>query len=221
MPTRPTSAINFSSSRTVRISPGSPGVDCRGARLVAVLKRLLPLPPLPPRATTTWSPSLARSFNTWPCSASMITVPGGTAIVKSLPEAPWQLAPLPCCARLGLPRLAMGEHGEAIDAFAGDQDHAAAVAAVAAVGSAQRHILFPPEADATVTPLARLETNDHFIDKHGLLAVKFTSNRGKGEGGGEKGRRGSRVGPDRVASAGPPICGCRVGDHAARARGPP
>ena len=96
MPTRPTSAINFSSSRTVRISPGSPGVDCRGARLVAVLKRLLPLPPLPPRATTTWSPSLARSFKTWPCSASMITVPGGTAIVISLPEAPWQLAPVPC-----------------------------------------------------------------------------------------------------------------------------
>ena len=69
-------------------------------------------------------------------------------------------------ARLGLPRLAMGEHGEAIDAFAGDEDHAAAVAAVAAVGSAQRHVLLPPEADATVAPLARLETNDHFIDKH-------------------------------------------------------
>ena len=95
-PTRPTSAISFSSSRTVRTSPGSPGVDCRGARLVAVLKRLLPLPPLPPRATTTCSPSLARSLSTLPCSASMITVPGGTAMTRSLADAPWQFAPVPC-----------------------------------------------------------------------------------------------------------------------------
>ncbi len=77
-------------------------------------------------------------------------------------------------ARLGLPRFAMGEHGEAVDSFASDKDHAAAVAAVAAVGSAQRDVLFPPEADATVAALAGLETNHHFIDKHRSLVLDLS-----------------------------------------------
>ena len=99
----------------------------------------------------------------------MITVPGGTAIDQVLAGGPVAIGAGAVLARLGLPRLAMGEHGEAIDAFAGDEDHAAAVAAVAAVGAAQGDVLFPPEADATVAPLARLETNHHFIDKHSSL----------------------------------------------------
>ena len=38
----------------------------------------------------------------------------------------------------------------------------------------QRHVLFPPETDATVTPLAGLETNNHFIDKHRILVLELS-----------------------------------------------
>ena len=56
-PTRPTSAITFSSRVIQRSSPGWPVSTCRGARLVRDLKCVLPCPPRPPRATTTESPA--------------------------------------------------------------------------------------------------------------------------------------------------------------------
>ena len=65
-----------------------------------------------------------------------------------------------------LPLLAMRQGVQAIDAFAGDQDDAAAVAAVAAVGAAARNELLPVEGDAAVAPFASLETDFHFIDEH-------------------------------------------------------
>ena len=43
--------MTLSSSASVRFSPGSPGPNWRGARLVLDLKRVLPQPPLPPWAT--------------------------------------------------------------------------------------------------------------------------------------------------------------------------
>ena len=67
----------------------------------------------------------------------MTTVPGGTGITRSLAEAAVAVGALPGSPRRGLPGLAMGQGGEAVDALAGDEDHAAAVAAVAAVGPAQ------------------------------------------------------------------------------------
>src|SRR6185295_1365841 len=48
-PTRPTSASSFISSRRSFSSPGSPGCTLRGARLVDVAKRALPMPPRPQR----------------------------------------------------------------------------------------------------------------------------------------------------------------------------
>ena len=59
-------------------------------------------------------------------------------------------------AAVGLPLLAMGQRGEAIDAFLGQEDDAAAVAAVAAVGPAARNVLLPAEAEAAVAAAARL-----------------------------------------------------------------
>ena len=69
-------------------------------------------------------------------------------------------------AAVGLPLLAMGQGGEAVDAFAGDEDDAAAVAAVAAVGPAAGDEFLPVEGDAAVAPAAGLETDFHFIDEH-------------------------------------------------------
>ena len=44
----------------------------------AALEMGVPRPPLPPRATTNWSPCCFRSLITKPCSASITVVPGGT-----------------------------------------------------------------------------------------------------------------------------------------------
>src|SRR5258706_424435 len=46
-PSRPTSASTRSSSARRRLSPGSPRVNWRGARLMLDLKWMLPSPPLP------------------------------------------------------------------------------------------------------------------------------------------------------------------------------
>ena len=136
------------------------------ARLTDDLKRTLPLPPLPPKAATTRSPSAARSLSTMPCWASITMVPGGTGITRSSDERPWQLAPAPGWPAGGLVLFALGQRGEAIDALLGHEDDAAAVAAVAAVGSAAGDIFLPPEADAAVAPLARFNSDFDFVDKH-------------------------------------------------------
>src|SRR5258706_514881 len=53
-PSSPTSASTRSSSASSRLSPGSPRVNCRGARLVLDLKCRLPRPPCPPLPACTW-----------------------------------------------------------------------------------------------------------------------------------------------------------------------
>ena len=103
-------------------------------------------------------------------------------------------------AVLGLPLAAMGQGCKAIDPLFGDKDHAAAVAAVAAVGPAAGDVFLPAKADAAVTPFARLHSNFRFIDKHDSLGVnplQFTRERNRGKRGkrqraiGRHGRRGS------------------------------
>src|SRR5580658_2441927 len=57
-PTRPTSAIDLSTSRNSPCSPACPGLARFGARLVDVLKWVFPQPPLPPlHRTTRWASS--------------------------------------------------------------------------------------------------------------------------------------------------------------------
>jgi hypothetical protein len=67
----------------------------------------------------------------------------------------------------GTPMLAMGERGQAVDARLGDQDNAAAVAAVTAVGPAARDILFATEAHATVAAAAGFNVDGYAVDEHG------------------------------------------------------
>ena len=158
--------MSFSSSRTVRASPGSPGVDCRGARLVDDLKRMLPLPPLPPRATTTWSPGCGQVLEHVAVLGVDDHGAGRDGKDQVLGRGPVAIGPGAALAAGGLPLLAMGQGGEAVDALLGHEDHAAAVAAVAAVGAAARDVFLPAEADAAVTPVARLEPHFHFVNKH-------------------------------------------------------
>src|SRR5262245_33524430 len=83
--------MSFSSSRTRRDSPLSPGSDRRGACCTALAKLLLPRPPRPPAATTQVSPSRTRSRRRCPRSASWICVPTGTSTTRSAPFAPLRL----------------------------------------------------------------------------------------------------------------------------------
>src|SRR5690606_10180054 len=54
---------------------------------------------------------------------------------------------------------------ERVDSLASDQQHVAAVAAVAAIGSAARAELLPPEADAAITAAAGLNVDIGFVDE--------------------------------------------------------
>src|SRR3954468_16671741 len=90
MPSSPTSASTLSSNVRRRLSPGSPRVNCRGARFTLDLKCTLPRPPWPPRASTTRSWSFARSATRSPVSASRMMVPTGTGRSMSGPAAPLQ-----------------------------------------------------------------------------------------------------------------------------------
>mgnify|MGYP000617891057 CR=1 FL=1 len=51
---KPTSASNFNSSRSTRLSPSVPDVALRGVRLTELLKRVLPRPWKPPLATSSF-----------------------------------------------------------------------------------------------------------------------------------------------------------------------
>src|SRR5262249_15915178 len=98
----PTSAISLSSSSRTRFSPGRPGPNWRGERLVLDLNRWLPHPPLPPRATSSVSPSWIRSPKTSPLSPSRTAVPTGQGTYRSSPPRPGQslLPPGPPCFAL-------------------------------------------------------------------------------------------------------------------------
>ncbi len=85
----------------------------------------------------------------------ILGVPAMTLFAAAVPSA------------LGPPLLAMRECRERINARFGDQNDAAAVAAVAAVRSAARNILLAAKADATITAPAGFDFNGDTIDEHG------------------------------------------------------
>src|SRR6266571_4468315 len=101
-PTRPTSASSFSSSRSVRSSPGRPSSCSRGAWWVDVLNCALPRPPRPPRAITRRSSGWEKSCTFSPESASYTMVPTGTLSRTSSPSRPVLFDPSPCRPRWAL-----------------------------------------------------------------------------------------------------------------------
>jgi hypothetical protein len=66
-----------------------------GARFTLDLKWMLPMPPLPPFASSAWSPFFARSAITSPLSASLMTVPTGTRRMMSSAPLPYWSRPRP------------------------------------------------------------------------------------------------------------------------------
>src|SRR5690242_2148553 len=101
-PSRPTSAKTFNSSLSSRSSPGVPGVKRRGARLVELLKWMLPRPPLPPFATSSFWPCAVKSPINSSVSRLNTEVPTGTRIVVSSPPRPYMSLPMPFWPRCAL-----------------------------------------------------------------------------------------------------------------------
>ncbi len=69
-------------------------------------------------------------------------------------------------AAFGLPMMPAGEIEQGILIRIGDENDAAAVAAVAAVGAALGDVFLAPEGDASVPAVAGFNLNDGFIDEH-------------------------------------------------------
>ena len=138
---------------------------CRGARLVEDLNRVLPLPPYPPWAAIDL---LARRREILEDEVVL-----GVADDRAGRNQQHQIfgrsaVPIVRSARIavvGFPQFAMRKRQQAIDIFLRKENDAAAVAAVAAVGSAVFDVFLPPEADQPVAAFARLDLNFHFIQK--------------------------------------------------------
>ena len=146
---------------------GTPFSSCRGARLVDDLKWVLPCPPRPPWATTTASPGAFRSRRTWPRSRSRTMVPGGTSMTRSSPPRPKQSEPWPCSPRSAFQCRWCERWARFVWPSDGAQDHAAAAAAVAAVGAAPRGVLLAAEAEAAVAAVPAPHEDRHPVDEHG------------------------------------------------------
>src|SRR4051812_25770045 len=84
-------------------------------------------------------------------------------------------------AALGSPSLAMPKRRKAVDALFRNHDHAAAVAAVAAVRPAARDVLLAPKTHAAIATPAGFDFDSDAIDEHEV--------RGWGLGAGEKGNK--------------------------------
>ena len=164
LPTRPTSAITLSSSRSVRASPGSPGVDSRGA----VGGRLESHVALAAPAAGGHHHPLAgvrKVLQHVPMLGVDDDGAGRDVDHQVVGRAAVALGAAAGLAVLGLPLAAVGQGGQAIDALSGQQHDAAAVAAVAAVRPAAGNVFLPAETDAAVAPLARLHANFDFVNE--------------------------------------------------------
>lgn len=70
-------------------------------------------------------------------------------------------------AVVGVPVMSPREVEEGIFVGVSEEDDGSAIAAVAAVGSAFRDVLFTAEGDAAVTAVAGFDFDDGFVDEHG------------------------------------------------------
>ena len=174
-PTSPTSASSLSRSSSQPSSPGRPRSAKRGAWRVGVAKRLLPLPPPPPRASVRALPSgeqlpaaplqiLLRSSRR---AAIDLGARRHAAIVRSV------LAVGAVAQRaLAVPAAPGAVVGAALEALQVAQrvvahdTHVAAAPAVAAVGPAARDVRFAAEAHAAVAAGAGLDVDPRAIVEH-------------------------------------------------------
>ena len=165
IPRRPTSASTLSSRRRLRFSPSSPGVNWRGARLVLDLKCILPSPPLPPRATSRPLPVDGQVGQ----ALAGVGVGDHRADRDAQHDVLGALAVLiGAAAVLAAPRAVNARVAvidQRVDVAVGDEQDAAAPAAVTAVGSAARDEFFAAERGRAVAAVAGDDLDARFVDE--------------------------------------------------------
>ena len=166
MPTRPTSAMSLSSRRRFRSWPGLPGSNSRGAWFVEVAKALLPLPPLPPRQTSTFIPGFVEVLEQQVQVGVVDQRSRRDGDDQVLAVGAGHVLALAGLAVLRLPVVPAGEVQQRVLVRGGLEVHVAAVAAVAAVRPAFGDELLPAEAHAAVAAVAGLDVDFGFIDEH-------------------------------------------------------
>ena len=164
----PASAISLRRSLIARSSPGWPGLAWRGARLVELLKRALPNPPLPPCASTT---RLAGVGEVGEQRLAVLVVDLGAGrhlehdVVAVCAGAVLAHA---ATAGLGLEMLLIAVVDQGVEAIDGKRDHVSALAAVAAVRTAELDVFLAPERHAAVPAVARADVDLGFVQEfHG------------------------------------------------------
>ena len=80
-------------------------------------------------------------------------------------------------AALGVPVVLAGEIEEGVFVRVGEEDDAAAVAAVAAIGAALGDVLFAAERDAARAAVTGLYVDLGFVNKHGVLTADWGTER--------------------------------------------
>ena len=167
-PTRPASAISFSRSQIQRSSPAWPGLALRGARLVDDLKCALPKPPLPPSASTNFSPSLVKSWISVSRSSSKICVPDRHLQHDRLAVGAVAILAHAVLALRGLEVLLVAIVDQRVQPVDDLDDHVAAAAAIAAGGPAELDELLAAERHAAVTAVAGADIDLGLVEEfHG------------------------------------------------------
>ena len=201
-PTSPASAISFSRSQSVRSTPSCPGLALRGAWLVDDLKRRLPQPPLPPRASITRCPGRVRSATRVSPSSSRISVPTGT-LQHDVVGAP--AGALLAHAGLAVPGEEMllvaivDQRVQPVDRLG---DHVAALAAVAAVRAAELDELLAAEADAAVPAGAGADLDAGMVEELHRVMPRAGAGSGTSAPSRPAPARGSRLRPRRRSRRG-------------------
>ena len=103
-------------------------------------------------------------------SRSPTTVPSGTRRIEVLAAGAVAVGALAVRAALGVVVALVVVVEERGQGGIGLEPDAAAVAAVAAVGTAARHVLLAAEADAAGAPVAALDEDLDLVDEHACTA---------------------------------------------------
>ena len=158
--------MTFSSSVRRRDSPSSPRVKSRGAWFVADLKRVLPVAAF---AAAGGDNSFAGRCEIFEHETVLVVHNDGArrnTDDQIFGAAAVAIGALSVFAASRRDSFAVSESGQGIDSWLGNDDDAAAIAAVAAIGTAAWHVFFAAKADAAIAAAAGFDFNSDAIDEH-------------------------------------------------------
>ena len=135
--------------------------------MVADLKWVFPLPPFPPRAATNCSPATHQVLDHELLFGIQHDGAWRHVDGEVLAATPMAVRATPVPPAFGPPHPSVCQCRQTVDAFRRQNDHAAAVAAIATVGTAFGNVALAAETAATVATVASRYLDLDAIDKHG------------------------------------------------------